>query len=531
MTSDIDEAPSVESTDDAPAVFDTYSDMLSTARRQYKSGEYQRALATLDSSPTDWRLKEETCRLARDCHMKVGEISKALGEVNRIRQYPHPDSIDRQARFLLGRLIETDPEWTPHTPLPGALDKRDGVILHLLKESLPYSETGFTLRSRMTLAAQRLAGFEPVVVTSLGFPNYKGGEAGGTKETIDDVVHYRLESDRPYPSNFRVPYDMMLDEQARLTAAIADDVAPALIQAGSGFRGYDQALVGISLADRADLPFVYEVRGFLEATWTGDADRAERGEYYRRRRAQEKRCLDRADHVITIAEAMKEEIIKRDIPPEKVSVVPNAVDIERFTPRTKRPDLLSRYGLNDLQVVGYISNIGKREGIHHLVEATYRLLTQGHDVACLVVGDGPERDRLEKFANDLGLGKRAVFTGHVPNEEIEDHYALIDFFVVPRIVDRASRLVTPLKPLEAMAMGIPTVASNLPALRELVEPTVRGLVFEPGDTSELVECLSTLLDDDELREGLARNGQDWVRANRTLESNKRRYERVLARLV
>lgn len=506
--------------------------MVTAARKAYKDGDFERAVEIIEQSPGPWRLSPDTVRLARDAYMKLGEISKALGEVNRLRTGSHPESLDRQARYLLGRLIETDPAWSPRVPtLDQPITPTEGVILHLLKESLPYAETGFTFRSRMTLEAQRIAGFEPVVVTSLGFPEYRGDVVEGTQEIVDGVVHHRLKSDRHYPTDFRVPYDMLLDDQAMKTAAIADQVAPSLVQAGSGFRGFDQALIGAAIADRAGVPFIYEVRGFLEATWTSDADRAERGEYYRRRLAQEKRCLDQADHVITIAEAMKEELVARGVPEEKVTVVPNAVDVERFTPREKRADLVDLYRLGDSTVIGYISNLGRREGIEHLVTATKLLIDSGKDVVCLLVGDGPERPDLERTAQKLGVGDRVVFAGHVPNEAIEDHYALIDVFVVPRIVDRASRLVTPLKPLEAMAMGLPTIASDLPALREQVEPDVRGLVFRPGDAADLARALSTLLDDQMLARELASTAQRWVREERTLESNARRYRSVIDALI
>jgi glycosyltransferase involved in cell wall biosynthesis len=119
----------------------------------------------------------------------------------------------------------------------------------------------------------------------------------------------------------------------------------------------------------------------------------------------------------------------------------------------------------------------------------------------------------------------------VPNERILDYYSLIDVFVVPRINDRASRLVTPLKPLEAMSMRIPVVASDLPALRELVAPGKRGLVFNPGEPSSLAAVLTTMIEDEGLRSDLAENAHQWVTNERTLESNVARYQEALAGLV
>ena len=224
---------------------------------------------------------------------------------------------------------------------------------------------------------------------------------------------------------------------------------------------------------------------------------------------------------------MKEEIIGRGVPAERISVVPNVVDVDRFLPRDKDEELIARYGLGSSRVVGYISNLGWREGIQYLIEAVALLRADGHDVKGLVAGDGPERDYLDSVVADLGLEGSFILTGHVPNDTIEDHYALIDAFVVPRVQDRAARLVTPLKPLEAMAMGRPVIAADLPALRELVDPDRRGLVFESEDARSLATAIERLFGDDELRSAVVKTARQWVMEERTLDANARRYAEIL----
>lgn len=504
-----------------------YAALIAEARSAYQSNEYRRALAILDSAPAGWRASEKACRLARQCFTRMGAVSRVLGETNRIRSLAHDETLDRQARFALGRLRETDPTWIPAVPAPDqGLSPRPGSVLHLLKESLPYVESGFTMRSRMTLAAQQRAGIEPTVVTSLGFPRYRGTEEFPSAETVDGVMHHRLDTVPHGPDDPRVPYDILLADQARETARIAYESPPAAIQAGSGFRGFDQALVGLAIAQRLGIPLVYEVRGFLEATWTPDIYWGEHGEYYHRRLRQERRCMDQSAHVITIAEAMRSEIVDRGIDPAKVTVVPNAVDVDRFSPRPKRADLMAELGLENRLVVGYISNLGRREGIAHLIRAVATLRTRGHEVGCLIVGDGPEKANLHALVEELGLGDCVVLAGHVPNRDIEDYYALIDLFVVPRIDDRAARLVTPLKPLEAMAMRIPVVVSDLPALREIADPESRGAVVEPGSSAALAETLENLVNNPGDRKRIAEAGREWVLAERTLESNAARYRAI-----
>lgn len=500
------------------------------ARVAFDAGDFHAALAILRHLPPT----PERVALARDCSLQLGELSAALGQLGRLRRLRDDERSRRQARFLLGRLRETDPTWLPalREPSREVDTSGSGVVLHLLKESLPYSQTGYTFRSRMTLEAQRRAGLDPAVVTSLGFPAYKGEEGVPALEEVDGVRHHRLdlEAETRLPVK-QLPFDIVLTEQVNRTARIVEEERPALIQAGSGFRGYDQALVGLALARRYRLPFVYEVRGFLEATWSARTDLQEAGEYFHLRQRQDERVMRAADLVITIAGSMRDVLVDRGIDPGSIHVVPNAVDVDRFQPRAKDAALRAELGLGDRFVVGYITNLGRREGLVHLLRTTAALIADGREVACLVVGDGPERGELERLVEELGLQGCAVLTGHVPNERIEDHYALIDAFVVPRIDDQAARLVTPLKPLEAMAMSIPVIASDLPALREIVAPGERGLVFAPGDEAELAAHIGRLMDDPSLGRSLAETARSWVLSERTLASNASRYREALGALL
>ena len=502
---------------------------LEAARRAFNEGAYERALDLLDRLPKELRESAEALSLANGCYVRMGELTSGLQTIRKLRRAKPDPKFALQERFQLGRLIETDPQWLPEVGLPKPSQRitpSENVVLHVLKESLPFYERGYTMRSHTTLLAQKQAGFEPRVVTSLGFPRNDGFEEFPLYEEIDGIPHHRLDLGPFYPVR-EVPFDHLLSDQAMLTAMLATEMRPALIQAGSGYRGYETALVGLAVAKYLEVPMIYEIRSFLEHTWTGELERAEEGEYYDRRYQQEIRCLTEANHIITIADSMRAEIIGRGIPAEKISVVPNVVDVNRFKPRPKSQELLGRHSLNGSQVIGYISNLGFREGIDNLIRAVGLLRDSGLDVKCLVVGDGPERDRLSALVDELGLGDHVVLTGHVPNSEILDYYAAIDLFVIPRIDDRAARLVTPLKPLEAMAMGIPVIAADLPALRELVSPGERGEVFRPSDPEHLADIAGDLLVDDDRRMKYAAAGRAWVESDRTVEANAHRYASIL----
>ncbi len=500
---------------------------LESAEAAFSEGRYEDVLRVTRALEDLGEGTERSSALRRDAFMKMGELHRALGELGKLRGTAPRPTLDVQARRLLGRIIETDISWLPKVPaLEVAPTRRERRVLHVLKESRPYVETGFTMRSQMTLSAQSICGYEPFVVTSLGFPRTKGIMDAPEREVVDGTSHFRLDlADIVNP--LELPFDRSLRLQAPLIAEVAQKVEPALIQAGTGYRGYETALLAIAVADQRSIPMVYEVRGFQEQTWTSDGSRSERGEYFRRRWAQENRCMARADAVITIAQAMAEEIIARGIPEEKVSVVPNAVDTDRFKPRKRRPDLVDRYRLRDRFVLGYISNLGVREGIDVLIRAVGILRARKLDVSCLIVGDGPERQRLNDLVVDLDLIEYVTFTGHVSNDQIEDYYALIDLFVVPRLSDRASRLVTPLKPLEAMAMRLPVIASRLPALEELVAPGTRGMTFDPSNPAGLADTAQHLIDHSKTREQYAKAGHEWVNEHRTVKANADRYQRIL----
>ncbi len=497
-------------------------------RRLVIAGDYDEAIQLvdnlLDENPTDLALLAEK----RHAHLRRGELAEALDTTGVARLISNTDRMRLQERHLWGRLRELNPLYVP--VVPGERDviepASSKIIMHLLKESLPYHERGYTMRSRSMLLAQKSAGYEPFVVTSLGFPRRDGFEEFDAIEVVDGIDMVRLDAGPGYDSR-DVPWDAYLNDYAWMAARVAEDRKPALIHAGSGYRGFDTALVGLALTRRLGVPLIYDVRSFLEHTWTDDMSVAETAPHYDARYATEVRCMQEADFVLTIGNAMREDLISRGIPQEKIGVVPNAVDMAVFTPRDPDPELLEHYGLAGRSgVIGYISNLGAREGIGTLVEAVARLRGDGRDVAGLVVGDGPELKHLESLAEELGVADAITFTGQVPHDQIADHYALIDVFVVPRKDDFAARLVTPLKPFEAMAMGLPVVASALPGLLEIVEPGERGLSFEPENADDLARVVTSLLDAPELAARLAANGRSWVERERTWDANVERYRAI-----
>lgn len=502
---------------------------FSRAEAALESGDLESAVQRVDDLVREHPDSVRVLRLQRDIESKRGGLTAQARALHRIHARDEGPATARAERILMGRIIETSAGWLPRIPGPARpVIPTEGSVLNLLKESLPYLTNGFTMRSRYNLLAARDAGLRPEVVTNLGFPRLLGGPVPSpvpAVELVDGIPHHRLDLG-PNHTTSR-PFDVILEEQAWLTAAIARRVAPELIHAGSGHRGYETALVGAALRAHIGRPLVYEVRSFFESTWSADARWNERGEQYHRRHAAETAAMRGADHVVTIAEAMRDDIIARGVDPERVTVIPNGVDATVFTPVPPSPALRARYALDGRFTFGYVSNLDHpRENQELLVEATAILLRRGRAVTCLIVGDGRRRGELEGIARKAGVDGRVIFTGKVPHDSVAGHYAVLDAFVVPRRDERAARTVTPLKPYEALAMARPLVVADLPALTEIAAPDERGLVFPAGDAAGLATALERLIDDPALGRRIGEAGRDWVARERTWAANGPRFRAV-----
>lgn len=457
-----------------------------------------------------------------------GEVSEAARMLVRARlQDPEDARLEREDR-LIATLVETSPGWLPRIAGPSRpVEPRGGAILHLLKESAPELTNGFTMRSQYNLVAAHRAGLHPEVVTSIGFPRTIGVIDFPRDVEIDGIPYHRLDPGPFYPEG-RSSH-LLLADQAFLAAEVAVRVAPSVIHASSGFRGYETALVGLALRDHIQRPMVYEVRSFFESTWSQDERINQSGELFDRRMATETRAMRSADHILTIAETMRADIIARGVDPDRVTLLPNGVDADFFSPKPADPDIRERHAHGADFVFGYVSNLDhRRENQELLVEATSILLKRGRKVVCLIVGDGTRRAELEQIARDSGVGAAVVFTGRIPHDQVRDYYAVLDAFVVPRRDERASATVTPLKPYEALAMERPLVVADLPALAEIADPDRRGLAFRPGDAGHLADQLERLMDDPALARRLGVDGRRWVATERSWASNGERLREVYA---
>ncbi len=446
---------------------------------------------------------------------RTGELSAAHMYLRLLRDVWDTEELARRDTHILAQIGETDTRWAPvGSRVTRRIEPVSDRVLHVIKESRPYLERGYTVRTHSNLLASAAAGFEPVVVTPLGFPRELGVTDFESVETIDGIRHHRLDLGRGYlPAH--VPLTEQLENWTWLLEQVVAEERPEFIHAGSGHRGYETALVGLSVARRFGLRLVYEVRSSLEQTWTSDIAISERGETFARRMAQERRCMEEADAVLVISESLRADVLARGIDPAKVFLLPNGVDLKTFSGRDRHAGSASA----ERAVIGYISNLGTREGFLVLLEAIAELRRRGRDIRGLVVGEGPRRPEIEARMEELGLEDHVTLTGAVPHDEVAKWYTSLDFFVVPRIEERASRLITPLKPFEAMALGVPVICADLPALAEIVDPPRRGFVFAAGDPLALADTVEYAMGRPEDAAARARRAAAWIESERQWEAN------------
>jgi PEP-CTERM/exosortase A-associated glycosyltransferase len=389
-------------------------------------------------------------------------------------------------------------------------------ILHILDHSIPL-HSGYTFRTRAILREQRRIGWETFHLTS---PKHVAESA--PEEEVDGLRFYRTAWNPGALAHLPVVREVaMMRATARRLEEVVRVVRPDILHAHSPVL---DAIPALWVGRRLGIPVVYEVRAFWEDAAADHGTAREGGLRYRLTRLVETFALRRADAVTTICEGLRAEIVARGIPAEKVTVIPNAVDIDTFT-AGRGPDeaLKSQLGLSGAVVLGFIGSFYGYEGLGLLLEALPRILVRDPRVRVLLVGGGPQESMLRKRAIELGIVDKVVFTGRVPHHEVQRYYDLVDVLVYPRLPMRLTDLVTPLKPLEAMAQGRLLVASDVGGHRELIRDGETGILFKAGDVDALAGKLQELLADQPRWPLLRSAGRRFVESERNWSTSVSRY--------
>jgi PEP-CTERM/exosortase A-associated glycosyltransferase len=397
-------------------------------------------------------------------------------------------------------------------------------ILHVLDHSIPL-HSGYTFRTRAILREQAARGWETVHVTGS-----KHTAPGPTEEVVDGLRFYR--TPRRTGRLLRLPLLSQWEVVDGLTRRLDEVIArerPDVLHAHS--PSLDGA-AAIAAGRRHRLPVVYECRAFWEDAAVDHGTAREGGLRYRLTQAHETRVFRDADAVTCICDGLRRDIVARGIPAEKVTVIPNAVDIEAFS-MEREPDaeLAARLGLAGRPVLGFIGSFYAYEGLSLALDALALLRPRMPQLRLLLVGGGPQASALEEEVARLGLADAVVFTGRVPHAEVARYYDLVDAFVYPRLSMRLTDLVTPLKPLEAMAQGRLVVASDVGGHRELIRDGETGVLFRAGDAAALARAVESLFANRDRWPALQAAGRRFVEQERNWRASVARYEAVYARAI
>lgn len=398
-------------------------------------------------------------------------------------------------------------------------------ILHIFDHSLPL-HSGYSFRSRALLMGQRRRGWETFHLTT---PRHPSNGSVAAVEDVDGLTFHRTVV--PGRSGGRVSWlglpGELLATRRRLDQLVSE-TRPDILHAHSPVL---TALPALSVGRKRGIPVVYEIRGTWEDAAVANGTDVEGSLRWRASRALETYAARRVDALGVICEGLRREFVARGVDERRIFVVPNAVDTTQFTPIVARDEAMAaELGLTGKEVVGFLGSFYPYEGLSTLLEAMARLAAQRPQLRALLVGGGPYEQALREQAATLGIRDRVVFVGRVPQSDVNRLYSVADLLVYPRLSTRVTELVTPLKPLEAMALARPVLVSDVGGHRELVEPGRQGELFRAGDVDDLAQALVRSFEQRAQWAERIAAGLEYVNSERTWARTVQQYEPVYSRL-
>lgn len=359
-------------------------------------------------------------------------------------------------------------------------------VLHIFDHSIPL-HSGYTFRSRSILKEQRALGIETCHVTSP-----KQGNATASVDTVDGLTFYR--SAQPTGLLSKIPglnqLALVGPMTQRILAAIEAEKPDILHAHSPALNG----LAALRAAKISGLPVVYEIRAFWEDAAVDHGTCKEGDLRYTLTRQLENYVVSRANAVTTICEGLRSDLVSRGYAADKFTVIPNAVNIEQFQLCGPKDAVLeAELGLVGCEVLGFLGSFYAYEGLDLAVRALAQVHQQAPQLRLLLVGGGPQEQQLKQLVQELGLQDKVIFTGRVPHADVDRYYSLVDLLLYPRKSMRLTDLVTPLKPLEAMAQGKLVLASDVGGHKELIRDGDNGYLFPADDVSALAAKMLQLL--------------------------------------
>lgn len=392
-------------------------------------------------------------------------------------------------------------------------------ILHILDHSVPL-HSGYTFRSQSILREQRRNGWQAIALTS---PKHEQSRkiAPEPCEEVNGFRYYRSGGVRqqiPLVSEMK-----LMNRLYRRICEVASLEHPDILHAHSPILNGIPALWA---GRRLRIPVVYEIRAFWEDAAVDHGTYSHNSWKYRLVRLAETSVCHHASQIGILCEGLKQDLIQRGIPEGKITVVSNGIDPEEFADGEADVEYQQEWDLNGKEVVGFLGSFYRYEGLDLLVDAFAQIADRRKNARLLLVGGGETEAELRDQIQNLGLQDRVILPGRIPHERICDVYALCDVLAYPRNSARITELVTPLKPLEAMAAGKALVASNIGGHRELIQPGQTGILFPPRDRQALARSIEELLNDRQLRQTLGEHARRWVHREHSWAKTTAVYEHI-----
>src|SRR5699024_1500525 len=398
-------------------------------------------------------------------------------------------------------------------------------VLHVLTNSLPHTQSGYAQRSHSSMLALRDLGWDVSAVTRIGWPITTGALLAESHDVVDGVGYQRL-----LPTQLASHFQERLQQNAEMLLEHVLERRPALLHTTTHWTN---AIVVDSVAKAVGIPWVYEVRGQLADTWASTrGEDAVSSDYYQLFQAREQDATLAADGLVTLGEQMKNTLESLGANGNEIVLSPNAVGGQFLgEPGDTRQARIELDLDPDLEYVGTISSLVPYEGIETVVEAAALLMPTRPNLRLLIVGDGTALPNIIETAKKLGVADKLITPGRVDRDQSHLYHQALDIFVVPRVSTQVTRVVTPMKSVEASASAKPVIASDLPALCELVKHDTTGMLVPSGQITAWKNAIQFLLVNPERAAEMGRAGREWVLEDRTWQANAEKYSELYQRIL
>lgn len=468
------------------------------------TSQWDLASAIIDNAKTDRSIERVKARL----EWALGNMNQAIGIL----------SSRRETRQLIHYRSELSvfsgfrPSLAP-APLGQLSGASSHCVVFLATNSLPHTGSGYAQRTHSMLLALKDHGWEPVAATRVNYPMSIGNLLAPLLDRIGPIEYERL---LPFPAK----HDKagLIQQQADELLKKVQRDRPAILHTTTDFTN---GLAVNAVAKATGIPWVYEVRGQLADTWlTTRPDSAADSERYRMFVEREAFVAKSADFVVTLGEQMKTNLVSVGVDAEKILVLPNGVGEQFLEEPRAQSEIRSELGLEqDALYVGTVSSLVPYEGLDTVLRAVALIYQTQPKLRVLIVGEGTDFENLISLARELKIIEICLFPGRVSREEAYLYHSAMDIFVVPRKNSSVTRSVTPLKPVEALACRVPVLASDLPALREIISDGENGYLVPAEDSHAWAEALQGLLNDGDRRVRMGKFGRENVLRTRTWRNN------------